>query len=429
MTPPPRIPLGRAHVLASSVLHELRSAGIDTDRLTTTGSLRRFSPDVGNVSLFAAAAGRDRHNVLRTFTRLSMATAVLADTDAGACIVTDLGTVTLHVADPSTAGAALVWLTGSIAHVHALTGLAASRGLRFAAGRLTDMAHGAVPCETEEAFYGILGLPFIPPEVRHGEDELEAAAAGRLPGLLTDAHVRGDLHMHTTWSDGRDSVEEMVRAAVNLGYAYVAITDHSQRAWSSRKLALEDIPRQRQEIAGVQERYPQIRVLHGVEVDILKDGTLDFDDEVLAGFDIVLASLHDHGGQPNALLEERYASAIHSRFVDVVTHPMNRAPGAFGGYEIDFDRLFALAAETGTAMEIDGAPGHLDMDGALARRAAAAGVMVVVTSDCHRAEWLRRQMRFGVGTARRGWLEPRHVLNTQPIDRILDFVARQRARA
>ena len=425
---PRRIPLGRAHLLASSILHELRFAGVEADRLTTTGSLRRFSPDVGNVSLFAAAAGRDRQNLLRTFTRLPIATAVLAHTESGATIVTDLGTVTLHVADPSTAGAALVWLTGSIGHVHALSGLAASKGFQFAEGRLTDGETGAVACETEETFYGLLGLPFIPPEMRHGEDELDAAASGRLPHLLADVHMRGDLHMHSTWSDGRDSIEDMVRTAAHLGYEYVAITDHSQRAWSSRKLAVEDVPRQRREIEAVRERYPQIRILHGVEVDILKDGTLDFDDEVLAGFDIVLASLHDHGGQPNALLEERYASAIHSRFVDVITHPMNRAPGSFAGYDVNFDRLFALAAETGTAMEIDGAPGHLDMDGALARRAAAAGVTVVVNSDCHRAEWLRRQMRFGVATARRGWLEPQQVLNTQPIDRVLDFVARQRAR-
>jgi DNA polymerase (family 10) len=160
----------------------------------------------------------------------------------------------------------------------------------------------------------------------------------------------------------------------------------------------------------------------------MQDGTLDFDDEVLGGFDIVLASLHDHGGQSGAQLSERYLSAIHNPFVDVITHPLGRTPGISHGYSLDLDQIFAAAAATGTAMEVDGAPGHLDMDGAIARRAAAAGVTIVVDSDCHRSEFLRRQMRFGVGTARRGWIEPKHVLNTRSVDEVLAFVSRKRAR-
>jgi DNA polymerase (family 10) len=160
----------------------------------------------------------------------------------------------------------------------------------------------------------------------------------------------------------------------------------------------------------------------------MQDGTLDFDDDVLGGFDIVLASLHDHGGQPGARLTDRYISAMQSPFVDIITHPLGRTPTISDGYELDLDRLFAAAVDTGTAMEIDGAPGHLDMDGAVARRAAEAGVTIVVDSDCHRSEFLRRQMRFGVGTARRGWIQPEHVLNTRPVDAVLGFVSRKRAR-
>jgi DNA polymerase (family 10) len=198
---------------------------------------------------------------------------------------------------------------------------------------------------------------------------------------------------------------------------------------SSRQLAVEDIDGQRREIEGLRSKYQRIRILHGVEVDIMKDGSLDFDDEVLKGFDIVLASLHDHSGQSGPELTERYLAAIRSPYVDIITHPQNRTPGITDGYDLDLDRLFAAAADTGTAMEIDGAPGHLDLDGALARRAAAAGVTLVVDSDCHRAEFLRRQMRFGVGTARRGWVEPKHVLNTRPVAEVLAFVARKRSRA
>jgi DNA polymerase (family 10) len=285
-----------------------------------------------------------------------------------------------------------------------------------------------VEIELEETLYARVGLPYIPPELREGQDEIEAAREGRLPQLVTELHIRGDLHMHTTWSDGRDSSEQMVRASIALGYEYIAITDHSERAWSSRKLSVGDIPTQRAEIEELRGRYPNIRILHGVEVDIMKDGTLDFDDTVLADFDFVLASLHDHGGQPGPLLTERYLRAIENPFVNLITHPAGRSPGHWHGYDLDFDRLFGAAAATGTAMEIDGAPGHLDLDGALARRAAAAGVTIAIDSDCHRSEWLRRQMRFGVGTARRGWLEPGTVLNARPIDQLEGFVARKRAR-
>ena len=425
----PRIPLGRAHLLASSILRDLRASRVDTTEIIPVGSLRRCAPDVGDVSLFAPAGVAERDRLLRSFTRLPAATGILAHTDTGATIATERGQVTLHIAPRDRAGASLVWLTGSVGHVHALAGLAAERGLSFTGARLTDGTGGDVACHNEEAFYALLDLPFIEPELRHGEEEVNAARAGRLPNLLTTFHIRGDLHMHSTWSDGRDTIEEMVRASVELGYEYVAITDHSQRAWSSRKLALEDIDDQRAEIEIVRRRFPQIRLLHGVEVDIMKDGTLDFDDGTLSGFDIVLASLHDSGGQRGDELTARYLDAFANPHVDIITHPANRTPAISPGYDVDFDRLFEAAVSTGTAMEIDGAPGHLDMDGALARRAADAGVTIVVDSDCHRAEWLRRQMRFGVGTARRGWIEPRHVLNTRSIDDVLAFVARQRARA
>jgi DNA polymerase (family X) len=424
----PRLPLGRAHVLASSIIKELRNAGVAPDVLTPVGSLRRFSPDVGDVALFGAAEGTARDQLLRAFTTLSTVREVPALGNSGATIVTSRGLVTLHVADPSVAGAALVWLTGSVGHVHVLADLAAQRGLRFAAGWLMDASDKDLRCETEEDFYAFVGLPFIPPELRHGSDEIDAARDGRLPKLVTNVHMRGDLHMHSTWSDGRDTIQTMVRACIELGYEYMAITDHSQRAWSSHKLAVEDVQDQRAEVEWLRGQYPKIHILHGVEVDIMKDGTLDFDDEVLAGFDIVLASLHDHGGQTGPQLTERYVAAIRSPFVDIITHPLNRTPGISDGYTLDLDRIFAAAAETGTAMEVDGAPGHLDMDGAVARRAAAAGVTIVVDSDCHRSEFLRRQMRFGIGTARRGWLEPKHVLNTRPIDEVLAFVSRKRAR-
>ena len=414
-------------MVASTVVRDARRAGFPIRSLTPLGSLRRYSPDVGDVSLLAVAPP-DRHaNLLTIFTRLPFVTQVLDLHSSEATVATDRGSVTLRFAAPEHAGAALVWHTGSRRHTDMLRVRAREHQLTFENGQLADPSGRTIPTATEDELYRQLGLPFIAPELREGADEIAFAEGGRLPQLISDSHIRGDLHMHTTWSDGRNTIEEMVIAAAHLGYQYVAITDHSERAWSSRKLARADIPRQRDEIEAVRATVSNIDVLWGVEVDIMHDGSLDFDDETLAGFDIVLASLHDHGGHDGRQLTARYLHAIHHPLVNVITHPANRSPGLSRGYDVDFDALFDAAARTGTAMEIDGAPGHLDMDGLVARRAIAAGVTVTIDSDCHRADALARQMRFGLGTARRGWIEPRHVLNTRSIDAIREFVARKRA--
>ncbi len=202
----------------------------------------------------------------------------------------------------------------------------------------------------------------------------------------------------------------------------------SPRAAASRTLSPDGIKRQAQEIADLRGRYPQITILHGCEVDILADGKLDFNDRLLERFDIVLASLHEQFGHAPDQLLRRYLAAVRNPFVTLITHPTNRLIPFRRGYDLDYDRLFAAAAESGTIVEIDGAPSHLDMEGALARRAIAAGVTVAIDSDCHRAEALDRQMELGLLLARRGWVEPRHVLNTRPIADIRALIAAKRAR-
>jgi DNA polymerase (family X) len=371
----------------------------------------------------------DAHpGVLDTFTRLPTVSHVLSVSPSHVTAATDRGAVTLHLAVPQQAGSALVWHTGSRRHTAQLQARARARGMTLENAWLTSASGVHVAAPTEEAVYEHLELPFIPPELREGRDEIAAGERGQLPALVSEVDIRGDLHMHTMWSDGRDSIEDMVFASQQLGYEYVAITDHSERSLASRKMSGADIPRQRREIEKLRHRVPGMEILHGIEVDIMHDGTLDFDDAKLDGFDIVLASLHDHGGHEASRLTERYLRAIHHPLVNVITHPANRSPARFAGYDVDFDRLFAAAAETGTAMEIDGAPGHLDMDGALARRAVAIGVTVAIDSDCHRSDALGRQMRFGLGTARRGWIQAANVLNARGVDAVREFVARKRAR-
>ena len=424
----PGLPLGRAHLLASTALREARRAGLPVESLVSVGGLRRYAPDVGQIVLLAIAPGDRHHEVLAGFADLSIATLTLARTAASITIATERGPITLHVAPPDQRGAALVWHTGSHAHRDQLTARAGRFGLRFTDGRLSRPNRGGADAPSEPILYRHLGLPFIPPELREGTGEIEAAERGQIPVLITDSQIRGDLHMHSTWSDGRDTVEAMVYASHHLGYDYVAITDHSERSLASRTLSRADVETQRQDIEALRGRLSDIAILHGIEVDIMKDGSLDFPDELLERFDIVLASLHDHGGQTGEELTSRYLKAIAHPLVNVITHPANRTPALWPGYQLDFDTLFAAAAETGTAMEVDGAPGHLDMDGVLARRAAAAGVTIVIDSDCHRTDALGRQMRFGVGTARRGWIEAHHVLNTRSIDEVRAFVAAKRAR-
>lgn len=415
-------------MLAAAAIRDVRRAGLPTDSLFPIGSLRRYAPDVRDVALLAISPPRYHRELLDGFARLSGVTGVVTQTPSSVTTTGTRGDITLHVATPPHAGAALAWHTGTRKHTEQLNQRASRFDLRFEDGRLRRADASDVPTPTETDLYRELGLPYIAPELREGTGEIAAAESGALPNLISDLHICGDLHMHSTWSDGRDTIEAMINAARQLGYEYVAITDHSERAFSSRKLAAEDVARQREEIDALRQTTAGIEILHGVEVDIMKDGSLDFHDSLLETFDIVLASLHDHGGQEGGWLTERYLSAIRHPLVNVITHPANRSPAQSRGYDVDFDRLFAAARETGTAMEIDGAPGHLDMDGALARRAVAGGVMLTVDSDCHRADALARQMRFGIGTARRGWVEPRHVLNTRPVGAVRDFVARKRAR-
>ena len=421
-----RLPLGRAHLLASMVMREVRRAGLPADDVVPLGSLRRWAPDIGDVSLLAIAEPAAHNEVLDGFLKLPTVTAVLARLPSSVEAATERGRVRLHVTASEDAGAALVWHTGTRRHTELLQKRANRLGLVFRDGLLSRPNGALVSTPDEEDVYRRLNLPFISPELREGVDEIDRAERGELPALVLPSDIRGDLHMHSTWSDGRDSIQHMVLAAKQLGYEYVAITDHSERAFASRKLLALEIPIQRDEINMLRSRIHGIDILHGVEVDIMPDGALDFDNTQLANFDIVLASLHDGAGHDAGRLLDRYLRAIDHPFVNVITHPANRTPGGHPGYDLDFDRLFEAAARSGTAVEVDGSPNHLDLDGALARRAAASGAMLTIDSDAHRHDALGRQLQFGVGTARRGWVQPEQVLNTRGASAVRSFVAAKR---
>lgn len=419
----PRIALGRAVTLAAPILEVLRSTpGVIW--ASAAGSLRRGQDTIGDIEIVAATA--TPVDAIAELLGLPGIVRHLHRSDRRLCLLIERVQVGVRLPDPAHAGATLLQVTGSAAHLAALRAHANTTNWRLTMDGLRRADGAPGPAATEEEIYTALDLPFIPPEIRNGEEEIRAAKNGALPTLLSRADIHGDLHMHTDFSDGRDTVEAMVQACRGLGYKYIAITDHSPHSAASRNLSAGSIARQAEEIARLREQYPDIAILHGCEVDILPDGRLDFPDRILEPLDIVLASLHERAGQSGEHLLRRYSAAMKHPLVTLITHPTNRLVPYRAGYDLDYDALFALAVETRTIVEIDGSPAHLDLDGALSRRAIAAGAMMAVDSDCHRADLLDMQMELGVTTARRGWVERRHVVNTRSIDEIRAVIAAKR---
>jgi DNA polymerase (family 10) len=420
----PRVALGRAVGVIAPILEQVRAVpGVRWAE--PVGSLRRGQDIVGDIELVASSDNPAA--VLEAAAAPLHAGRWLHRGARRAYVLADRVQIGIRVVEPANAGAALLYLTGSADHFEALQTYAASKGLRLTSAGLFSPEGTLQPAASEEELFAAVGLPFVAPELREGEDEIDAAVRRALPRLVTRADIRGDLHMHTEWSDGRDSVAAMVETCRALGYEYLAITDHSPHSAASRNLSADDVQRQADEIARQRERYPDLAILHGCEVDILADGTLDFPDRVLERFDIVLASLHERAGHDGPQLLARYLRAMQHPLVTLITHPTNRLVPSRPGYDLDYERLFEAAIDTRTIVEIDGSPAHLDLDGALARMAIEAGAMVCIDSDCHRAELLARQMELGLLMARRGWVEPRHVLNTRPIDEVRRIIASKRA--
>lgn len=270
---------------------------------------------------------------------------------------------------------------------------------------------------TEEEVYATVGLPWIPPELRENQGEIEAAREGRLPALVTAADLRGDLHAHTDWSDGHHSLERLVAAAESRGYEYVIVSDHSRSLTIAGGLAVDELRAQIAAIRALQPRF-RIRILAGSECDILADGTLDFPDEVLAELDVVLAAVHSRFQQPRAEMTARIVRALGNPWVNVLAHPTGRRIGSREPYDVDLDAVLAAAREYGKAVEINASPERLDLSDVHARRAGAVGVPVAISTDTH---YLREldNVDLGVAMARRAWLGPGQVLNTRPLPSLL----------
>ena len=310
--------------------------------------------------------------------------------------------------------------TGSKDHNVRMRQLAKKRGEKISEYGVENNETGEVKTfDSEAEFYRYFDLPLIPPEMR--EDGTEVEEYQEDLGIITLEDIKGDLHMHTTWSDGAHSIEEMAEACMARGYQYMAITDHSQYLKVANGLTVERLRQQREEIRKINEKYDDFTILAGVEMDILPDGTLDYDDELLSSMDFVIASIHSAFSQPREKIMERLKTALYNANVDLIAHPTGRKIGRRDGYDVDIDLLIELAKETNTALELNANPNRLDLSAENIRKAQEAGVKIMINTDAHKKETLDH-MKMGISTAKKGWLKKNTVLNTLTKNELLAFL-------
>jgi DNA polymerase (family 10) len=393
----------------------------EVERLEVAGSYRRRKETVGDIDLLAIAS--QPIPVMERFRGYPQVDKILMAGDTRSSVVLGSGLqVDLRVVPQECYGAALVYFTGSKEHNVKLRRRAVERGLRiseygvFRVQERNQEEEGEFIAGREEAdVYASVALDWVPPEMREDRGEIEAAAAGRLPHLIRVQDLRGDLHMHSTWSDGRNSIEEMVEACAARGYEYMVISDHSKSLAMTGGLDAYRLRQQWVEIDEVRARHPEIRVLKAMEVDILGDGSLDLEDEMLAGLDLVLVSLHSRLNLPHDQQTERVLRALEHPEVNIFCHPTARIINRRKPVEMDLDLVLRRAAELGVAVELNSSPHRLDLKDSHLKLARELGCKIVIDTDSHRTRELDL-MRYGVEQARRAGLEPRDVVNTLPFE-------------
>jgi DNA polymerase (family X) len=402
--------LGRALPFVRSVVEELREHPAAV-RVSEAGSVRRRTETVRDLDVIATAS--DAGALIAHFTSRPWVADVEAQGQTKATVVSHDGLrFDLRVVPPDCFGNLLQHFTGSKAHNVALREEAVRRGLSVSEYGVETTATGeVVTMATEAELYAYLGYDWIPPELREGAGELEAARAGELPTLVERADVQGDLHTHTDWSDGKATLDEMVAAAVARGHRYLCVCDHARRLRDGR------LERQAEAIRAVSAAVGELEVLSGVEVDIRADGSLDMDDETLAERDWVVASIHAGFRDPEERLTGRLLAAIDHPLVDCIGHPLGRRINRRAPYGVDFEAVVARAAETGTFLEINGQPDRLDLRDSHARLAAEAGIGILVSSDAHSSAGLDF-LDLAISQARRAWLTAAQIVNTRPWSKV-----------
>jgi DNA polymerase (family X) len=412
----PRLLLSAVLTIGDQIVSALREHPA-ADRVEIAGSARRMTDTCKDLDVIATA--HDATALTEAFTSLDLVGEVRSSGDAGARIVTHNGLrVDFRVVAPEQFGNVLQHLTGSKEHNMALREYAVRRGQHVSEYGIEDDRDGTTrTCATEQEVYALLDLDYIEPELREARGELEAAIAHRLPDLVTEDQIRGDLHCHTELSDGRGTLEQMVEAAQARGYEYLAVTDHSATFGFGNDVQPDALARRIEEVRELNEHLDGFRVLAGSEVNIQLDGSLDYDDDLLEQLDWVVASVHTSFRMSEKRMTDRMTAAMEHPLVDVIGHPTGRKILQRDPYPVDVERLIAKAAETGTMLEINAAPDRRDLSDLHARAAAEAGVPIVIDSDAHSPQLLGL-IRYGIATARRAWLEPANVANTRAWDEL-----------
>lgn len=422
-----RLSLGVALPLAEEVVERLKQCP-EVGRICPAGSLRRSRETIGDIDIVVET--HDPQAVARTFTQLPHVAQVIESGPSMVSVWTDRGLrMDLRFSDTEHFGALLHHFTGGTMHNIKLRGMARDRGLSISEYGVTRLETGelVVPGRTEEEIYAALGLPWISPELREDRGEVEAAQEDRLPGLVSMDDLQGDLHVHTNASDGSDTIEAMVEAAAARGYRYIAICDHSPMQTIAHGLPPEKLLEQIGRVRALNRRLKDFRVLIGAEVDIRRDGALDYDMSVLEQLDIVVASIHQRYKLNREQMTERIVRALDGGMVDILAHPTSRLISRRPPIDADMDRVFEAAVRNSTAMEINCYPDRLDLNDVYARAAKDRGIRLSIDTDAHSAGELA-QIRFGLAVARRGWAEPSDVVNSWQLDALLDWLHSRRAR-
>lgn len=417
-----RWPLFQARPIALHILEHLRKKA-PLKQIELAGSIRRWKETVKDIDILAISS--DPQKAMDVFAGMVRVNEVLLKGITKTSIIYEGVHVDLRVVEEDSFGAAMAYFTGSKAHNIKLREMAVRKGFKLNEYGIFDKNGEKMGGKREADVYRILGLPFIPPELREDMGEIEAGLKGDLPVLVERSDLMGDLHVHSTWSDGANTLEQLAMEAKKIGFHYMAIADHSKGLAIARGLDEKRLLEQIKAIDELNRKKKGIRILKSTEVDIRMDGTLDLNDEVLLKLDIVTAAIHSGFNQTKEELTNRIVSAMKNPFVNVIAHPTGRVLGGRGPYALDIGKVIQTARETGTALELNSYPNRLDISDTIAKRARETDVKVAIDTDSHALSHFL-YLEYGIHTARRGWLEKKDILNALDMKELLSFVKKKR---
>jgi len=417
-----RFLLSEALTYAEAIVASLKKLK-EVEQIMPAGSLRRAKETIGDIDILVTS--KKPEAIMQTFANLPQVDRVLAKGPTKSAVILKNGLqADVRVVDPETFGAAAHYFTGSKQHNIQIRTLAVKKGLKISEYGIFK-GNKRIGGKNEEDVFKAVGLPYIPPELREGTGEIEAALAGKLPKLIELSDIRGDLQMHSKFSDGGNTIEELVAEAKKLGYEYIAITDHTKSTRVAGGQTEKEFLKELEYIDKLNAKLKGFRILKGVEVDILPDGTLDFSDQVLKEAEVVIAAIHSNFKMDREKMTKRIISALKNKYVNILSHPTGRLIGKRDPYEVDIEAIIKAAKDTGTYLELNSFPERLDLSDIHLKRAKEEGVLIAINTDAHMAAQLE-MMKYGVMTARRGWLEKKEVINTQPLEKLLKLLYAKR---